>query len=427
MNRPLFRWLLAALAGMLVLGLAACGQEEEGTPQPGASPAAASPTRGTITLGLIDMFSSATQQYIANSIRAGFEIAIEEANAAGGVAGYRIEVVTADMGESTDRAVAEAQRLVNERGIRLITIGINSGAAVALAELAKNRQDFLVNGAFATTRRLTGESGSRWAARANISTVEIGGTMAQFLRDKSQIRTVAIVAPDYEYGRHFAEDFKAQLGRIRPDVRVVREEFPPLGARDMTPHVAAVQAARPDLVVTAVFGGDLINFLRAARDLGLTPGTQLFIHGVDLVKMETLRDVLPDGSWGTAWYPFWAVSSQASQDFLNKYRAKTNDIPVAGSLTGYYAGKMLVEAIRKAGSGDLAAVISALDSGVEFDGPVGRVSVRGCDHMALGPFYVGEVRRGSEYPGGIGLANVVPIQVSQVARSCEEIARVRGG
>ncbi len=296
MNRPLFRWLLAALAGMLVLGLAACGQEEEGTPRPGASPAAASPIRGTITLGLIDMFSSATQQYIANSIRAGFEIAIEEANAAGGVAGYRIEVVTADMGESTDRAVAEAQRLVNERGIRLITIGINSGAAVALAELAKNRQDFLVNGAFATTRRLTGESGSRWAARANISTVEIGGTMAQFLRDKNQIRAVAIVAPDYEYGRHFAEDFKAQLGRIRPDVRVVREEFPPLGARDMTPHAAAVQAARPDLVVIGVFGGDLINFLRAARDLGLTPGTQLFIHGVDLVKMETLRDVLPDGS-----------------------------------------------------------------------------------------------------------------------------------
>jgi branched-chain amino acid transport system substrate-binding protein len=426
MSRALFRWLVSALAALLVLGLAACGQEEEERPQPGASPAA-SPIRGTISLGLIDMFSSATQQFIANSIRTGFEIAIEEANAAGGVAGYRIEVVTGDMGESVDRAVAEAQRLVNERGIRLITIGIHSGAAVALAELAKNRQDFLVNGAFATTRRLTGESGSRWSARANISTVEIGGTMAQFLRDKGQIRTVAIIAPDYEYGRHFAEDFKAQLSRARPDVRVVREEFPPLGARDMTPHVAAVQAARPDLVVVGVFGGDLINFLRAARDLGLIPGTQLFIHGLDLVKMETLRDVLPDGIWGTAWYPFWAINTPASQEFLNKYRAKTNDIPVAGSLTGYYAGKMLIEAIRKAGSGDLAAVLSALDSGVEFDGPVGRISVRGCDHMALGPFFVGEVRRGSEYPGGIGLANVVPIQVNQVARSCEEIARVRGG
>jgi hypothetical protein len=52
--------------------------------------------------------------------------------------------------------------------------------------------------------------------------------------------------------------------------------------------------------------------------------------------------------------------------------------------------------------------------------------VRACDNMALYEFYVGTVKRDPRLPDGIGVTDVKTFHTETVARSCEEIARVRG-
>ena len=413
MNGP--QRLLVPLLVFLLLAAAGTG----GAQAPGAQPGA------PIKLGLIDIYSGGFA-FVADSIRTGFQIAVDEANAAGGVGGRPFTLVTADMGGSVEKAVTEARRMILEEQIKYITVGIHSGAAVALASLAKQYK-VLVLGGFATTKRLTGEAGSAYVGRANLSTVEIGRVMAEYLKDRPEVKRIAVIAPDYEYGQHFSADFVAQVKVVRPDIVVVREEWPKLGASDFAPHVTALQANPVDMVVAGVFGADLVNFLKSARDFGLFgPKTRLFVHGLDLVKIGTLKDVLPEGTLGTVWYPFYAITSAKSQQFTKEITRRMGTYPTGSTAVGYVAGRMVTDAIKKAGGADNVEKVIAAMAGLEFEGATGHTKVRGCDNMALYNFYVGVVKRDPALPDGIGVTDVKAFYTEPLARSCDEIMKVRG-
>jgi len=390
-----------------------------------ASAVSAQPKGEPVKLGLIDIYSGGFA-FIADSIRTGFQIAVDEANAAGGLNGRPFQLVTADMGSSVEKAVTEGRRMILEEKIKYVTVGIHSGAAVAVGNLGKEHK-VLVNGGFATTKRLTGEAGHDYVARANLSTVEIGRVMAEHLKSRADIKRVSVISPDYEYGQHFMADFMAGLKVARPDITVVRQELHKLGATDFGPHVTALQAQPVDLVVGGMFGADLVNFLRSARDFGLFSGkTQFFTHGLDLAKMGALKDSLPPNTMGTVWYPFYAIDSAKSKSFTAEIEKRMKTYPTGSTTVGYVAGKMLVEAMRKAGTDDVEQVRKALGT-VQFEGPTGPTKVRACDNMALYNFYVGNVKRDASLPDGIGMGDVKAVNTESVARSCDEVKKARAG
>jgi branched-chain amino acid transport system substrate-binding protein len=377
-----------------------------------------------VRIGLIDMYGGGFAAQ-ADAIRTGFQIAIDEANAAGGAKGQNFALTTADMGTSVEKAITEARRMLLDDRIKFVAVGSHSGAAVALADLLRNQDAFGI-GAFATTKRFTGEEGHNRVGRGNLSTVEIGRVIAEHIKGMPNVKRIATIAPDFEFGKHFVEDFIAALKVARPDVVVVRQEWPKFGAADFTPQATALQAARADLIVSALFSGDLINFLKAAKDFDLfAGGTRFLTSGADLVKMANVKDSIPEGSFVTVWYPFYAIDNPENTRFVEEVRKRTNTYPVGSTLVGYVAGKMLTTAIRQAKDpSDPASVAAALDN-VEFQSPVGPVKVRACDHMAMYNFYVGTVKKEPRLPDGIGVVDVKAYNTSAYARPCEEIARVR--
>ena len=387
---------------------------------------AQTPARGEpIKLGLIDIYSGGFA-FIADSIRTGFQIALDEANDAGGFKGRPFQLVTADMGTQVEKAVTEGRRMILEEKIKFVTVGIHSGAAIAVGNLGKEHK-VLVLGGFATTKRLTGEAGHPYVARANLSTVEIGRVIAEYVKSRPEIKRVATIAPDYEYGQQFTEDFVRALKAARPDVTVVRQEWSKLGATDFSAHVTALQAQPVDLIVNGGFGADLVNFLKAARDFGLFAGkTQFFTHGIDLVKMGALKDSLPANTVSTVWFPFYALKEPRAKPFAAEVEKRMKTYATGPTPVGYVAGRMLVEGIKKAGTADdVEKVIQALGS-VSFEGPTGHTKVRGCDNMALYNFYVGTVKRDPSYPDGIGMSDIKTYPIESVARSCIELLKARG-
>lgn len=379
-----------------------------------------------IRLGLIDMYGGGFSAQ-ADAIRTGFQIAIDEANAQGGLKGRKLVLSTADMGISVEKAITEARRMILEDKLHYVTVGSHSGAAVALADLVRG-QDVLGLGAFATTKRFTGEEGHAMVGRGNLSTVEIGRVMAAHLKSMPQIKRIAIIAPDFEFGKHFAEDLIAALKQARPDIVVVRQEWPKFGASDFTPHVTALQASNIDMVVSGLFSGDLLNFLKAAKGFDLFgSGTKLFNSGLDLLRVANFKDALPEGTIATVWYPFYAIKTPESDRFVAEVTKRTGTYPNGSTLVGYVSGKMLAEGILHGDNPDDAkSVVKAL-GGLEFDSPVGRVRVRACDNSALYNFYVGTVKRDPSLPDGIGVVDVKAFDTAEYARSCEEIAKLRKG
>ena len=93
--------------------------------------AQAASSNDPIKLGLIDIYSGGFA-FIADSIRTGFQIAVDEANAAGGLKGRPFQLVSADMGGQVEKAVTEGRRMILEDKIKFVTVGIHSGAAIAV-------------------------------------------------------------------------------------------------------------------------------------------------------------------------------------------------------------------------------------------------------------------------------------------------------
>ena len=392
-----------------------------------AAPAAAqTPAKGEpVKLGLIDIYSGGFA-FIAESIRTGFQIALDEANAAGGFKGRPFQLVTADMGTQVEKAVTEGRRMILEEKIKFVTVGIHSGAAVAVGNLGREHKA-LVLGGFATTKRLTGEAGHPYVARANLSTYEIGQVLAEYIKSRPEVKRISTIAPDYEYGQQFIEDFNRALKAARPDITLVRQEWSKLGATDFSAHVTALQSQPVDMIVNAGFGADLVNFLKAARDFGLFAGkTQFVTHGVDLAKMGALKDALPPNTVSTVWFPYYALKDTRAKSFAAEVEKRQKTYATGPTPVGYVAGRMLVEAIKKAGSADdVEKVVQAMGT-VAFEGPTGPVKVRSCDNMALYNFYVGTVKRDAAFPDGIGMADVKTYPVEKYARPCMELLKARG-
>jgi branched-chain amino acid transport system substrate-binding protein len=355
------------------------------------------------------------------------QIALDEANTANVVKGHKLSLTTADMGISVEKAVTEARRMILDEKLHYVVVGSHSGAAVALADLIKNQdKDVFGLGAFATTKRFTGEEGHAMIGRANLSTIEIGRIMAAHLKPMTDVKRIAVISPDFEFGKHFTEDFVAALKVARPDIVVVRQEWPKFGAADFTPQVTALQASKIDMIVSSLFSGDLANFLKAAKGFDLfSGGTRLFTSGLDLLKLATFKDGLPEGALGTLWYPFYAINSPESTAFVEEVKKRSDTYPTGSALVGYIAGKMLAEAIGKASNPDDPKTVAKVMGTVAFDSPVGPVRVRACDNMALYNFYVGSVKHDPLLPDGIGAVNVKPYNTADYARSCEEIAKLR--
>lgn len=377
-----------------------------------------------IKIGLIDMYSG-PYAFPAEAMRTGFMIAVDEANAAGGMNGRKFEVVTADMGTQVDKAVNEARRMMLEEKIRFVTVGIHSGAAVAVSALSKEHKSLLSVG-FATTRRFTGEAGHPLVARATPTSVELGRVAAAFFKTRPEIKRISVINPDYEYGHHWMHDFTAHLKVVRPDIVIVRQEWPRLGTTDFGPHVTALQAQPVDVVVVNVTGTDLINLLRSAKEFGLfNAKTSAYLVAPDLVRYAGIRDLIPENTYAQLWYPHNAVSTEASRRFATEVEKRMKSYPTASASAGYAAGKMVTEAIRKAGSADDAEAVAKALSGIQFDSPTGAVYVRACDNMAMTNIYSGRLKRDPSAPDGVGVIELQTYQTKDVARSCDEVLASR--
>ena len=142
--------------------------------------------------------------------------------------------------------------------------------------------------------------------------------------------------------------------------------------------------------------------------------------------MGALKDSLPPNTMGTVWYPFYAINTPQSKAFAQEVEKRMKTYPTGSAPVGYVAGRMLVEAIRKAGTADdVDRVVKALGT-VQFEGPTGATKVRSCDNMALYNFYVGTVKREASLPDGIGLGDITTYNTESIARSCAEVLKVRG-
>jgi branched-chain amino acid transport system substrate-binding protein len=316
----------------------------------------------------------------------GMELAVEEVNAAGGVLGRKIEVVSRDDNGTPGDAVRVAEELVSREKAVLLMGTFPSNVGLAVADFAKQRKiPFLA--AEPLTDKIVWENGNKYTYRLRASTFM---QTAMLVPEAAKLgkKRWAIVYPNYEYGQSATAAFKKQMNVQQSGGLEFIEIAVPLGKIDPGPVVQALLDAKPDAIFSSLFGPDLARFVREGQLRGLFKDRPVFnLLGGEPEYLDPLKDEAPVG-WYVTGYPWYGIATPEHKKFLDAYQKRFGDYPRLGSVVGYSTVIAAAAALKKAGSTDAEKVVTAL-SGLSFSSPFGNITFRPIDHQSTMGAYVG--------------------------------------
>jgi branched-chain amino acid transport system substrate-binding protein len=320
----------------------------------------------------------------------GWELALEEVNARGGINGRKLEVVSRDDGGTPGDAVRVAEELISRERANVLMGTFASNVGLAVANLAQQRRIVFL-AAEPLTDKIVWENGNRYTFRLRPSTyMQVAMLVPEAARLKK--KRWAIVYPNYEYGQSATESFKRLLKAAQPDVEFVAEQAAPLGKIDAGAVAQALADARPDAIFSSLFAADLQKFVREGNTRGLFTNRTVFnLLGGEPEYLDPLRDETPDGWWVTG-YPWNEIQTPEHKRFRDAYQKRWNDYPRLGSVVGYTALHAVAQGLRKAGSAEAEKLAGAL-RGLKMESPFGAITWRAIDQQSTMGAYVGQLAR----------------------------------
>ena len=318
--------------------------------------------------------------------RNGWQLAVAEINAAGGVLGRPLEVISRDDGGKPGDAVKIAEELVSKEGVALLAGTFFSHIGLAVTDFAKQRKVFFI-AAEPLSDAVTWQKGNRYTFRLRPNTYMQANMLAEEAA-KLPAKRWATIAPNYKYGQDAVASFKEILKEKRPDVEFVAEQWPALFKIEAGAEIQALANARPEAIYNVTFGSDLAKFVREGKLRGLFEGREV----VSLLTgepeyLDALKDEAPEG-WIVTGYPWYAIDTPEHNAFVAAYKAKFDDYPRLGSVVGYNTFKAIAAVVAKAGSTETEALIKAAE-GITVDSPTGPFTFRAQDHQSTMGAYVG--------------------------------------
>ena len=318
--------------------------------------------------------------------RKGMELATDEINAAGGVLGRKIEIVSRDDNGVPGDAVRVAEELLTRERVVLLMGTFASNIGLAVADLAKRRHVLFI-AAEPLTDKIVWEDGNKYTFRLRASTYM---QTAMLVPEAVKLRKArwAIVYPNYEYGQAATATFKQQMQAQQGGDLAFVEQAVPLGKIEPGAVVQALLDAKPDAIFSSLFGPDLARFVREGELRGLFKDRPVFnLLGGEPEYLDPLKADAPVG-WYVTGYPWYAIDTPEHKRFRDAYQAKFHDYPRLGSVVGYSAVKSAAAALARAGTTDTEKLVAAMQN-LTLETPFGEVTYRAIDHQSTMGAYVG--------------------------------------
>lgn len=350
-----------------------------------------------VRIGAIYIMSGSPSVY-GQFAQQGMQLAVDEINEEGGILDRQVEFVLEDSQIKADAAIQAARKLVYSEQVHglmgLDSSGVATGVVPVVPEL---QRPFIIT--HAATPDVTGKLCNRYTYRLSVNISQNTKAAAEIAAETGARRWTTI-GPDYAFGHQSWEFFGDYLKELDPEVELMeRTAFPRFGNEDFTPFINNVMDAEPEGVLVSLWGGDLVNFIRQANNLGFFEQDfeVLMTLGGATEVMSALGEDMPEGIWVGTRYWFAAHENATNDAFVSAYMERFGNPPsynAQGAYAGIYAYKA---AIEEAGSTDPEAITDAL-SGLTFQAPNGPLTFREGDHQAVvGPTWGQTAEVSDEY------------------------------
>jgi len=284
----------------------------------------------TIKVGMIDPFTGVYAAVAQNEL-IGTKFAVEQINAKGGVLGREIELLVEDSANDVGTGVQKARKLIDRDGIQFLIGDVNSGIALAIAQVSNEKKVLhIVSGGH--TDGITGKD-CHWNVYRVCNTTKMEANAVAELLFNKYGKKWHFITPDYAFGHTLQEAAAADLRKYGGTV--TGNELTPLGTTDFSAYLIKARAANPDVILVLPQGLDMINAMKQIVQFGIDK--QVHVAGLQQ-ELESLEAMPPEarvGTWMFEWY--WNQPGVPGVDkFVADIRKRSGGkVPTARTWFGY--------------------------------------------------------------------------------------------
>ena len=293
--------------------------------------------------------------------RNGATMAMEEANAAGGVLGKTIAVDFLDNRCNPAEGVKSLTQALSGKPYTAVHDGGCSSVALAIMPLAERAGiPYVVASPSATSiAERSGIGGNKWIFKIIPTDAGMLSALVAWIDKAGQDSRVAFIGEDTDYGRGGAKAFDAALAKYGK--ALVNTDFYQQGTSDFTALFARVKANRPSLLAVYAVGADSQNFLQQWAEAGGGVGLTGRIF-TDTVAPEIINSGVLNGL--TTIHPYDIhLDTPENKAWVARYEARFKSLPNLTSWASYEALRVILEAARRAGTTEPGPVRDAIATG----------------------------------------------------------------
>jgi branched-chain amino acid transport system substrate-binding protein len=298
----------------------------------------------------------------------GAVLAIEEANAAGGVLGRKLELLTEDDQSKPGEAATIVKKFISRDKVAAVLGEFTSSRTLEAAPICQNAKIPLLSpGSTAPEVTLKGD----YIFRTCFIDPFAGTIMAKFARESLRIRRAAVLssvssAQSVGLAKYFRERFTAGGGTV-----ALEQKFSE-GDKDFRAQLTAIRAAGVDGIFVPAYYAEAALICKQARELGLTVPF-LGTDGWESSELIAIGGAAVEGCFiGTHYSP--ENQSPVVVAFNERFQQRWGGPSNALSALGYDSAMLLVDALKRAGTTDGAKLRDALATTKDFRGVTGTIN-----------------------------------------------------
>lgn len=343
------------------------------------------------------------------------KLAVKSINDAGGVLGRPLKLVTYDAQSDNAKYTSYANQLALRDHASVIMGGITSASREAMRPVAdRNKTLYFYNEQYEG-----GVCDKNVFLTGIVPSQQIPPLVDWAIKNGK--KKFYVLAADYNYG-HISTDWVKQYV-TKAGGSVVGAEFIPLDVSEFGSVISKLQEAKPDVVLSLLVGGNHIAFYRQFASAGLSSRMQIVSATFGLGNEQVVLGPKEASGIVVAFPYFQEDSSEGNRKFREAWtKAYGANYPyITDSAAAVWNGWHLwALAVEKAGSTDREKVIKALESGVSFDGPSGKVTVDGPTHHVVQNVHIA---RADEKHGFTVIGEEKSVPPSYERTVCDLVAR----
>lgn len=313
-------------------------------------------------------------------------LAVEEANAAGGLLGRPLKLITYDPQSNIQYYTQYATEAATKERVAVVHAGITSASREAIRPVLKR-----FNTLYFYNTLYEGGVCDRNAFCTGSTPAQTVERLIPYAMKKFNGKKVYILAADYNYGQITSKWVKKYVQDNGGSI--VAADFFPLDVTDFGPTIKKIQAAKPDIVMSVLVGGAHISFYRQWAASGMKKQIPMASTTFGIGNEHVVTNPEEHNGILASYAYFEEIKTPANADFVGRYQkrfgAKAAPLTELAMMT-YHGFSMWAAAVKKAGSVDRMKVIEALEANMSFNGPGGKSSIDPATHHCILDVYVAE-------------------------------------